>query len=329
MRELARELGVSVATVSLALRSDPRITAETIARVKALAASRGYHADPVVAEGMSRARRHDFYRETVAWFLDKPSQEQPWFDPLFAAAAERGRMLGYQIEYIPVDFSDAAGLKRMARTCRARGIRGLLLGPLEHALVDPALPWDDFSWVTIGQSLISPALHRVGRDYDKDIERALAHLRTLGCRRPAFVVDNTMDHLMGLPLLRAALVYYHKQSAKMPEPFYTVDMAARPTALARWVRQNQPDGLVVGMSFVERADPLHRLIAHLPQVELSPLGSAFLADQPKFVRDYDSMGYAAMGMLHRLITNEEKGVPQNEQTVVVSSGWQDGVRLGR
>ncbi|MEZ0217612.1 MAG: LacI family DNA-binding transcriptional regulator [Rariglobus sp.] len=323
MRQLARELGVSVATVSLALRADPRITAETTARVKALAASRGYHADPVVAEGMSRARRHDFYRATVGWLLDKPQREQPWFDGLFAAAAERGRMLGYQIEYFAVDFSNEVALRRLARMCKARGIRGLLLGPLEHALTDPALPWEDFSWVTIGQSLISPALHRVGRDYDKDIDCALTHLRTLGCKRPAFVVDNTMDHLMGLPLLRAALVYYHKNSVKMPEPFFTVNMQARPAAFARWVEKNRPDGLVLGMSFVERADPWHRLIAHLPQVELSPLGSVLLADQPKFVRDYDSMGHSAVGLLHRLLTNEEKGVPRNEQTVVVSSVWQD------
>lgn len=321
MRQLARELGVSAATVSLALRSDARITPETTARVKALAASRGYHADPVVAEGMSRARRHDFYRETVGWLLDRPQREQPWFEKLFAAAAERGRMLGYQIEDFAVKFSDAAALRRTARMCKARGIRGLLLGPLEHAVTDPSLPWKDFSWVAIGQSLISPALHRVGRDYDKDIDCALAHLRMLGCRRPAFVVDNTMHHLMGLPLLRAALVHYHKNEETMPEPFYTVDMAVRPAAFGRWVERNQPDGLVVGMSFVDRAEPFHRLIAHLPQVELSPLGSVRLADQPKFVRDYDSMGHSAIGLLHRLITNEEKGVPRNEQTVVVSSVW--------
>jgi hypothetical protein len=49
----------------------------------------------------------------------------------------------------------------------------------------------------------------------------------------------------------------------------------------------------------------------------------FLADQPKFVRDYDSMGHSSIGLLHRLITNEEKGVPRNEQTVVVSSVWQE------
>lgn len=323
MRELARDLGLSAATVSLALRSDARITPETTARVKALAASRGYHADPVVAEGLSRARRHDFYRETVGWLLDRPQREQPWFEKLFSAAAESGRRLGYEIEYFAVDFSDEAALQRMARICKARGIRGLLLGPLEHAVTDPALPWQDFSWVTIGQSLTSPALHRVGRDYDKDIDCAVAYLRRRGCKRPAFLVDNTMDHLMGLPLLRAALVYYHKQAIKMPEPFYNVEMGARPSAFARWVKQNQPDGLVVGMSFMERADTLHQVIAHLPQVELSPLGSALLADQPKFVRDYSSMGHSAIGLLHRLIINEETGVLRNTQTVVVSSVWQE------
>ncbi|CAM2920934.1 LacI family DNA-binding transcriptional regulator [Rariglobus hedericola] len=321
MRQLARELGISAATVSLALRSDSRITPETTARVKSLAASRGYHADPVVAEGMSRARRHDFYRETIGWFLDVSPQAQPWLGDLFSSAGERGRMLGYQIEFFTVDFEDKAALRRTARMCRARGIRGLLLGPLEHALVDPVLPWGDFSWVTIGQSLVSPALHRVGRDYDKDISFALSRLRAQGWCRPGFVDDNTMHHLMGLPLLRAALVHYHRAEDKMSDAYYTAKLD-RPADFARWLKRNRPDSLVLGKSFEERAVELHRLVAHLPQVELSPPDGT-VCTQARFVRDYASMGHSAMTLLHRLLADGEKGIPRNEQTIVVSSAWQE------
>ncbi len=319
MRQLARELGVSPATVSLALRSDARITAQTTAKVKTLALERGYHADPIVAEGMSRARRHDFYQETVGWLLDTPPKEQVWMNKLFAAAEERGRMLGYQIEYFIVNFSDAAALRRLARMCRARGIRGMLLGPLVHALNDPALPWDDFSWVTIGQSLISPALHRVGRDYDKDIAFALSQLKARGCQRPGFVDDDTMHHLMGLPLLRAALVYYHEHANGMPAPFYMAKLEC-PAAFGRWLKQNRPDSLVVGKSFETRTERFHRLVAHLPQVELSPEDHPEHG-QARFVRSYAHMGHAAISLLHRALTDNEKGVPRNEQTVVVSSDW--------
>ncbi|MFA6287435.1 MAG: hypothetical protein WC661_08625 [Opitutaceae bacterium] len=328
MRSLARELGVSVATVSFALRDDACIGAAMTARVKALAAERGYHADPVVAEGLSRARRRDFHRETVAWLLDRPPQEQFWVEKLFAGAVERGRVLGYQIEFFVVDFKDQPALRRVARVWRARGIRGVLMGPLNQALTDPSLPWDDFSWVTIGQSLISPALHRVGRDYDKDIDLALARLHAQGCRRPGFVDDAAVHHLMKRPLLRASLEYYHGRPDALPDPFHMVD-TAKPAALAGWLARNRPDSLVMGIGFKERAEAIHGLIARLPQVALSPPYDAEHAEEG-FIPGYAGMGQSAMGVLHRVLAAGEKGVPLHEQTVVVSSGWgvaSDGARM--
>jgi len=323
MRDLARALALSPATVSLALRGDPRIRPETAARVRGLAAELGYHADPVVAEGMSRARRRDFYRETVAWLLDRPPEEQPWVEKLFAAAVERGRMLGYQIEYFPVkDFGSATELRRVTKVWAARGIRAALVGPLKSEVADPALPWDEFSWVTIGQSLSSPALHRVGRDYDKDIDRALGLLHAKGCRRPGFVDVPAVHHLMKLPLLRASLVYYHERVHKFAGAYYTADLE-RPAEFARWLERNRPDSLVLGVGFGGWADAHARLCEHLPQIELSPPLNPG-REQEYFIPDYASMGHSAVGLLHRLLADGAKGVPVHEQTVVVSSGWSTG-----
>ena len=319
MRTLAKELGVSVATVSFALRDDVRIREGTRARVKALAAERGYHADPVVAEGMSRARRRDFHRETVAWLLDRPPEEQPWVEKLFSAAVERGRTLGYRVEFFTVDFQNPTALRSAARVWKARGIRGVLVGPLNQAVADPPLPWDDFSWVTIGQSLISPPLHRVGRDYDKDIELALERLHALGCRRPGFIDERAVHHLMKRPLLRSALVYYHKRTDPFPDAFYTVD-PARSGELANWLARNRPDSLVVGIGFKGREKEIHALIAHLPQVEVSPPYDEEHA-QEGFIPNYAGMGRSAISLLHHALIDVEKGVPRSEQTVVVSSGW--------
>ncbi|MFA6287432.1 MAG: LacI family DNA-binding transcriptional regulator [Opitutaceae bacterium] len=316
---MAKELGVSVATVSFALRDDVRIAAGTRARVKALAVERGYHADPVVAEGMSRARRRVFYRETVAWLMDRPPQEQPWVEKLFEGAAERGRILGYRIEFFVADFKDREALKRLARVWKARGIRGVLVGPLNQGLADPALPWEDFSWVTIGQSLISPPLHRVGRDYDKDINLALGRLHALGCRRPGFINEPAMNHLMKQALLRVALVYYHERADPFAEAFYAVE-PARPDALASWLERNRPDSLVVGLGFKRCEKAIHALIAHLPHVELSqPYDEAHV--QEGFIPNYTGMGRSAISLLHHALIEEEKGIPRCEQTVVVSSGW--------
>ena len=124
---------------------------------------------------------------------------------------------------------------------------------------------------------------------------------------------------MRLPLLRASLVYYHTSGQAFTGAFYTVDMA-RPEALARWLNQNQPDSLVMGIGFEGRAEAIHRQIGHLPLVELSP--PFHLGERSEgFIPGYASMGASAVGMLHRALTSGERGVPSNERTMIVSSGW--------
>ncbi|MDF3059842.1 MAG: transcriptional regulator [Rariglobus sp.] len=305
LRELARELGLSNAAVSMALRDDPRISKQTTARVKALAMRRGYYVDPVVAEGMSRARRKDFYQETVVWVLSRPPQKQPWLKDLFAAAEERGRMLGYRIEYCTLDAaSGKRGFKHLAKVWQAKGIHGVLVGPLDNALSDPPFPWEDFSWVTIGQSLLSPELHRVGRDYDKDIARGIKWLREQGCLRPGFVEHPMSHHLMGLPMLRASLVYYHQHSPKRTDAFHKVDFD-RPAEFERWLKKNRFDSLVVSACLYDPTDVFLRLCMPMPHVVLSP--SETEPCGVGYVPNYASMGNSAMGLLHR--------------TVFVSSGW--------
>ena len=65
---LAKELGLGKATVSLALRDDPRIRKQTREQVQRHAEKRGYSANPMVAHVMSQLRsaRVSPYRATIA-----------------------------------------------------------------------------------------------------------------------------------------------------------------------------------------------------------------------------------------------------------------------
>lgn len=65
------------------------------------------------------------------------------------------------------------------------------------------------------------------------------------------------------------------------------------------------------------------MIAHLPRVELSPADSPLHAGEARFVRDYASIGQLAATLLHRRLVDGKKGVPANEQTVLVSSFWEE------
>ncbi len=69
MADVARAAGVHPATVSRALRDDPRITAPVRRKVRAAAARLGYRKNPLVAALMSarRARTAAGYQATLAF----------------------------------------------------------------------------------------------------------------------------------------------------------------------------------------------------------------------------------------------------------------------
>src|SRR5690606_34133998 len=142
LRHIAARLGVSVATVSRALREDPRVRPETARRVLAAVAATGYQPDPVVSAGMAKIRRRDFYRETLAWCGDCPRGEQPWVAPRFRAVEDYGARLGYGVEYYHFERPTPRALARLASIWWARGICGVLLGPLRAGHAELPFPWD-------------------------------------------------------------------------------------------------------------------------------------------------------------------------------------------
>ncbi|MCX7869398.1 MAG: LacI family DNA-binding transcriptional regulator, partial [Terrimicrobiaceae bacterium] len=68
MSEIARAAGVGKATVSLALRDDPRLRPETRARIQRVARELGYQRNAVVANLMAqlRASRDPKFQATLA-----------------------------------------------------------------------------------------------------------------------------------------------------------------------------------------------------------------------------------------------------------------------
>ncbi|NBU73416.1 MAG: LacI family transcriptional regulator, partial [Bacteroidetes bacterium] len=74
---IASELGLGKATVSLALRDDPRIRKQTRERVQQHADKRGYTTNPMVAHVMSQLRsaKVSDYRATMALINVAPRED--------------------------------------------------------------------------------------------------------------------------------------------------------------------------------------------------------------------------------------------------------------
>ena len=103
IRSLARRLRLSVATVSEALRDNPRVKPATRARVHAAAKKAGYWHNPLLSAALSAVRRarHQEYRGTLALVdtdEDNRAQYVVFHREIVAGAEMRARALGFTTE---------------------------------------------------------------------------------------------------------------------------------------------------------------------------------------------------------------------------------------
>ncbi|MEI6465083.1 MAG: helix-turn-helix domain-containing protein, partial [Verrucomicrobiota bacterium] len=104
MADVARRAGVHAATVSRALRDDPRITPAQRKKVRRVAEELGYRTNPLVAALMSarRAGLPPAYKATFACLTRYPAEQAAKFHrdygELLAGARARALAQGYRVE---------------------------------------------------------------------------------------------------------------------------------------------------------------------------------------------------------------------------------------
>jgi DNA-binding LacI/PurR family transcriptional regulator len=143
--DLAEKLGVSHATVSLALRNHPSISEKRREQVRKLAEEMGYTPDPHLAAlaAYRRANAPKEIRSAIAWInhWEQPERlrKHREFDLYWQGATRAAQRLGYNLEEIRWASNYTA--KRFEQILITRGIRGVLIPP---RYTMPA--WGDFNW---------------------------------------------------------------------------------------------------------------------------------------------------------------------------------------
>ena len=121
LKDIARHAGVSVMTVSKALRDEPDVSAATKTRIKALAQQMGYVPDSS-AQGLRN-------RTTKLFGLVIPSSTNPIFARIVFAIEERAHELGYDIlltHTLNLPAREEACIRRLL----SRRVDGLFISPV-------------------------------------------------------------------------------------------------------------------------------------------------------------------------------------------------------
>lgn len=330
LREIARQTGASVATVSLALRGIGRISKETRGKIQEAAKRLGYQPHPLLAKAFSIARRPDalHYRESLAFIIEWALDVGPDFQrKVLDAAEERAASLGYKLEVFVLD-GKRAEQRRLSRILTARGIRGMIIIPrLGHRQPRLYLDWKNFAAVEIGRTIYSPrTLHHVETgDYHKVIE-ALHLLKRIGYRRIGMAVEPMQNrHQRGI-YYAAYLIQQLRLPVRQRIPVLSAFGEWNEKTFQRWVRHYKPDVLYV-----------HDVATILPWLKNMGLRvpkdiSLFCTnvENKKFSglrRDYAGIGRSAVEMVSLLLEKESLGLVSNPRCWQVDEFWSPGTTL--
>ncbi len=345
LSDIAKQAGVHVTTVSLALRNHPRLPERTRKRIQKIAEELGYQPDPVLQalvayRGKVMARRNP---PTLA-YLTNWSTRLGWQNvtahpEFYAGAQAKSKELGFNLEHF---WMGEPGLThtRMSKILQTRGINGLIIASHRRE-ADVALhfDWSSFSAVKIDYFPHQPELHNVTNDQCAIIRLAMRQARQLGYRRIGCVMhrgwDHGVDHLWTAGFLAEQSLYPEAERVPMflfpdPEPVEawmseSKDFVeAPPQSFAAWFKKQKPDVILTHRGFTARC--FEQLGIQAPRdvalVDLfleSPDGTVAGVRQ-----NHHQVGQIAVEILAGQLHYNKYGVPEIPTTTFVEGTWFDG-----
>jgi len=198
LRTLARSLGLSRTTVSDALRGSPRVSQETVARVRAAAKAAGYERNPLTGAVMSLLRRSrgQQFRGVLAAIemveSGRPPHAVRYNERLLAGISERAGELGFKLERFEIG-PQGLRINRLDSVLHARGIQAIVVLPASGFPDLSGLTWQRYTAVYADYFIDSPPLHCVCSDHYRSMVALLHECQARGYRRPGLFMDIHLD----------------------------------------------------------------------------------------------------------------------------------------
>jgi LacI family transcriptional regulator len=335
MKSIAAQAGVTQATVSMCLANNPRIPATTRARIRAVAERLGYRPNPYVSALMRIRRQGRAHREmpvialvngldsVTAWRRTSP----PTVRLMREGAIERATLRGYRAQEFWLHQDGMSG-ERFSGMLHARGIHGLLLGPLAFGAPVPALRWEHFAAVRLGVPLPALTITTVCNDHYFSALQVVRECHQLGYRRPGLVILRSHRERFHGRWDGGLLVGRHLLEGLKPAGTLLLDTWDDLAPMAGWLKREQPD-VVVSPSADLLQPPLKRLGWRVPQ----DIGLASLAcpqpDHPSsgIWQNGALIGATGMDTLISMLERNERGLPAQAHTVMIEGIWNPGRTL--
>jgi LacI family transcriptional regulator len=330
LKHIAERLDLSVAAVSMALRDHASLPASTIARVKRAALKLNYtpnSAGSALAAHRQQLRvRRDF--SVIALVSNWPTRDdwlqRPSAQRLLTGATARARAYGYELQHHWAR-EDGMTPARFSRVLASRGIRGLIVAPLDRPDSRLDLDWENFSAVTIERPVRYAHFHHVVPNYSADLRLAWSRLRERGYTRIGLVIEADLAERVAHQWEAAHTFEQNRTGATAAAIPTLIVSGPNPSAtIGVWLRTHQPDAVISRCNDVLAAAAALKLraprdlgYASLNVVDDAPGVSGILQHR-------DVMGAAAVDALHGLLHRNHRGPHAVAQGTQIDGSWHEG-----
>jgi DNA-binding LacI/PurR family transcriptional regulator len=328
LTDIAKVVGVSHVTVSLALRNHPSISEATKERVRASAKQLGYRPDPALTSLIyHRYTSHQpRYQATLAWVNAWEDREytRTMYGLHLKGAQRKAEQMGYQLEDFWL-YEEGMTERRFSSILRARRIQGLLLPSMPKAHTWLNLPWKHFSAIAFGYSH-EPLFHLVTNNQYQIARLAVEKLHALGYRKIGLLssrdYEERTEHLTtagytietslhGLKPLVLSLTKHITEPGQMDK-------------MLAWIDRKKPDVLLSPFNRINRL--LEDASVRVPQ----DIALALISRPPGLPHiagvDHRSeiLGETAVERLVGQINQNELGLPAYPLRTLLNGSWCDG-----
>jgi len=347
MADVARQAGVHITTVSLALRNHPSLPLVTRERIQSLARQMGYQPDPALQALIAYRRRALPHKSqpplayVTHWDTEWGWRNSPAHAEFFAGASARAQDFGYRLEHFWLG-APRLSHRRMSDILFSRGITGLIIAS-HRSEYGQALEfdWPRFSAVKIDFCPSQPELHNVTNDQRAVSQLAMQRVMSAGYRRIGFIVARWWDDFVDLACSAGFLAVQQRLAAadRIPILFFPLRLPVKvslPPAdgflvpreiFEPWFRRYRPEVLISYGPFVrplltEMGIAIPRDVAYVETFLGKPDGRTAGIRQ-----NCGRVGELAVEILASQLQQHIYGVPAFPTTTLVEGTWFDGKSL--
>jgi len=331
LQAIADQMGYSKNTISLALRNSSQIPQKTKEKIQRTATQLGYRPNALVSRLMAELRSSQKSKFQAKLALlnanDDPNafSDHPTIPTYVEGCHRRANQLGYSFDSFWIRDTTMSA-KRLIQIFKTRNIKGIVVvGLMGRNQLPPKLKplWESFPSVVTGVRTRNPTLSFACVDHHMLTLRAVERLFERGYKRPALVLDETIDLLVER---RFSAGFNTGQLKLKPEnripPFLNYQQAKKdPSIFKSWILDTKPDAVLTLYNSVSTW--IQEMGWRIPD----DIGFAQLERRPEspqlagMDQHNDMAGEAAVDMVISQIHNNECGIPKFPRSSLIGATW--------